>query len=70
MDGAVFVILIWLVSAWVFYMLVKAAVRNGILEADDARARRVRRAEAAAFAKQVSLDGLNDTRTAPPDQPS
>lgn len=70
MDGAVFVILIWLVSAWVFYMLVKAAVRNGILEADDARARRVRRAEAAAFAKQVALDGLNDTRTAPPDQAS
>jgi hypothetical protein len=58
-DQMLIVILIWLVTAWVFYMLVKAAVRNGILEADDARARRARLAEAAAFAKQSELEHRN-----------
>lgn len=29
----------WIVSVWVFYMIVKAAVRNGILEADAQRDR-------------------------------
>jgi hypothetical protein len=65
MEGMFFVVALWLVSAWVFYMLVKAAVRNGILEADDARARKLRHAEAASFAKQVALEGLNEPR---PDQ--
>jgi hypothetical protein len=38
-EALVFMIVLWVLSAWVFYMIVKAAVRNGILEADAARAR-------------------------------
>lgn len=34
------VVVMWVVSAWVVYMIVKAAVRNGILEAAAIRARR------------------------------
>lgn len=30
-------VLFWLVSLWMFYMIIKAAVRNGILEADARR---------------------------------
>jgi len=70
MDQTPEVILVLLIGAWAFYTLVKTAVRNGILEADDARVRKARRAEAAAFAKQLALEGPSDTRAAPPDQPS
>ena len=36
-EMLVVTVVFWLVSAWVFYMIVKAAVRNGILEADAQR---------------------------------
>ncbi|GGO86820.1 hypothetical protein GCM10011584_09960 [Nocardioides phosphati] len=33
----VLTVFFWFVSVWVFYMIIKAAVRNGILEADAQR---------------------------------
>jgi hypothetical protein len=70
MEGMFFVVGLWIVSAWVFYMIVKAAVRNGILEADAERARKARYPEAATFAKQVELERrLAESRAAFPDEP-
>lgn len=36
-EMLVVTVFFWLVSVWVFYMVIKAAVRNGILEADARR---------------------------------
>lgn len=36
-EMLVLTVVFWLVSVWVFYMIIKAAVRNGILEADAQR---------------------------------
>ena len=70
MEGMLFFVGLWIVSAWVFYMIVKAAVRNGILEADAERARKARYPEAATFAKQVELERrLAESRAAFPDEP-
>jgi hypothetical protein len=57
MDEGTLVILVWLVSAWILYLIIKYAVRNGILAADDARTRRER--YAAAYARELALERLN-----------
>lgn len=36
-EMLVLTLVFWFVSVWVFYMIIKAAVRNGILEADHVR---------------------------------
>jgi multisubunit Na+/H+ antiporter MnhG subunit len=36
-EALVLMVFFWVVSAWVFYMIIKAAVRNGILEAEARR---------------------------------
>jgi heme/copper-type cytochrome/quinol oxidase subunit 2 len=36
-EMLVLTVVFWLVSVWVFYMVIKAAVRNGILEAEARR---------------------------------
>lgn len=36
-EMLILTVVFWLVSVWVFYMIIKAAVRNGILEADAQR---------------------------------
>jgi len=70
MDEGTLVILVWLVSAWILYLIIKYAVRNGILEADAERARKARYPEAATFAKQVELERrLAESRAAFPDEP-
>lgn len=38
-EMLILTVVFWLVSVWVFYMIIKAAVRNGILEADAQRDR-------------------------------
>lgn len=43
-EFVILTVLFWVVTVWVFYMVIKAAVRNGILEADKAREARLRRA--------------------------
>lgn len=37
LEILILTVVFWLVSVWAFYMIVKAAVRNGILEADARR---------------------------------
>lgn len=43
--------------AWVFYMIVKAAVRNGLLEADVARLRLERQQRAAELRAELERTG-------------
>ncbi|MDO7869443.1 hypothetical protein [Nocardioides jiangxiensis] len=43
LEAVLLMAFFWLVSAWVFYMIIKAAVRNGMLEADEVREGRRRR---------------------------
>lgn len=42
-EVVLFTVVLWVLCAWVFYMIVKAAVRNGMLEADEIREGRRRR---------------------------
>jgi hypothetical protein len=65
-----FAVALWLISVWVFYMIIKAAVRNGILEADAERKKIARYGKAETFAKQVELDRrIAESREAFPDDP-
>lgn len=48
----------WIATAWVAYLVIKAAVRNGILEADVRRGKAIRQQQAAALRRELEAEGV------------